>query len=184
MIQLREDCLMIQQPGGGSIPFSAEDLTLEFVGGAVGLVDPEILHNAAMGVLHYFQEEMGRKSITVGEFAQALAKVLNGLGIVAEVTEVRIADTVRVADLRQLAAGSGKLGELEFFTRLRQTLRDQLAEQPRAVEFRGLRGCVKQLVGRKHWCPACDRMQSWILESLQGWFGQEPGAANTSMVIR
>ncbi len=184
MIQLREDCLMIQQPDGGSIPFSAEDLTLEFVGGAVGQVDQELLNNAAMGVLHYFQEELERTSITVAEFAEALAKVLNGLGVVAEVTEVRIADPVRVSDLRVLAAGSGKMGELEFFARLRQTLKDQLADRPRAVEFRGLRGCVKQLVGRKHWCPACDRMQAWIIESLQAWFGQEPGAEKTAMVIR
>jgi hypothetical protein len=113
MIQLREDCLMIQQPDGGSIPFSAEDLTLEFVGGAVGQVDQELLNNAAMGVLHYFQEELERTSITVAEFAEALAKVLNGLGVVAEVTEVRIADPVRVFDLRVLAAGSGKMGELD-----------------------------------------------------------------------
>lgn len=184
MIQLRADCLMIQQPGGGSIPFTAEDLMLEFVGGAVGQVDPELLNNAALGVLHYFQEELGRTSITINEFAEALAKVLNGLGIMAEVTEVRVADSVRVSDLRALAAGSGKMGELEFFARLRQTLKEQLADQPRALEFRGLRGCVKQLVGRKHWCPACDRMQAWIVESLQAWFGQEAGASKTAMVIR
>lgn len=184
MIQLREDCLLVEQPGGGYLPLSADQLTLEFVGGAAHLVDDEVMRNVAAGVLHYFREELGRTTVTVGEFAQALARVLNGLGFTAEVTEVKFADAVRIADLRQLACGSGKLGELEFFQRLRDTLRAQLAESPKALEFRGLRSCVKQLVGRKHWCPACDRMEAWIVESLRSWFVREAGSARTALVVR
>jgi hypothetical protein len=184
MIQLREDCLLVEQPGGGYLAWSASQLTLEFVGGGSGFVDEETLRHVAAGVLHYFRDELERTTVTVGEFAEALTKVLNGLGFIAEVTEVRIGDTAGVADLRQLASGSGKLGELEFFTKLRETLRQQLAAAPRAVEFRGLRGCVKQLAGRKHWCPTCDRMEAWIVETLRGWFGQEPGAEKTALVVR
>ncbi len=184
MIQLREDCLLVEQPGGGYLPWSADQLTLEFVGGAAEQVDAEVLRHVAAGVLHYFREELGRTTVTVGEFAQALARVLNGLGFAAEVTEVKLGNPVRVADLRKLACGSGKLGELEFFQRLRESLREQLADSPKAVEFRGLRSCVKQLAGRKHWCPTCDRMEVWILESLQRWFELEPASAHTALVVR
>jgi len=184
MIQLREDHLLVEQPGGGYLAWSADQLALEFVGGAAGLLDAEMLKHVSAGVMHYFREELDRTTVTVGEFAEALTKVLNGLGFTAEVTEVRVGDNRRVADLRQLACRTGKLGELEFFTQLREVLRKELATAPRAVEFRGLRGCVKQLVGRKHWCPACDTMEAWIVESLRGWFGQEPGAEKTALVVR
>lgn len=184
MIQLREDCLLVEQPGGGYVPWSANQLTLEFIGGAANLMDDEVLRHVAAGVLHYFREELGRTMVTVGEFAQAIARVLNGLGFSAEVTEVKLGDPVRIADLQQLAHGSGKLGELEFFLRLRATLREQLAGAPRTVEFRGLRSCVKQLVGRKNWCPACDRMEAWIIDSLRRWFELEPASARTALVVR
>jgi len=183
MIALHEDCLVIESAEGAHLPCSVEHLTLEFIGQAAAAVEPEVLKQAAAGVLHYFKHEQGRQFITVGEFAEALAKVLDGFGIHAKVLEVP-EGLVRTADLRALAAGSGKLGELEFFQRLRAVLRERLAERPRRIEFLGLRGCVKQLAGRKHWCPACERLQGWIVETLRAWYQLEPEARETALVVR
>lgn len=183
MIALRDDCILVEDVKGICLPCSVDQLTLEFVGNAADTLDPEVLKQAAAGVLHYFKHEQGRQFVTVGEFAAALAKVLDGFGINAKVTEVQDA-RIRTADLRSLAAGSGKLGELEFFAKLRTALKEQLAERPRRIEFRGLRGCVKQLTGRKHWCPECERLEHWILEVLRGWYQQEPDARGTALVVR
>lgn len=184
MIALHKDCLLVGDAKGAYLPCSVEHLTLEFVGHADEALDPEVLKQAAAGVLHYFKHEQGRQFVTVGEFASALAKVLDGFGIQAKVTDIQDGTRVRTSDLRVLASGAGKLGELEFFSRLRTALREQLADRPRRVEFRGLRGCVKQLTGRKHWCPACDQLEHWIIEVLRGWFQQQPEAHNTALIVR
>ncbi|HAB18251.1 MAG TPA: hypothetical protein DCE44_17630, partial [Verrucomicrobiales bacterium] len=130
MIALREDCMLVEQDDGNYLPCSVDQLTLEFVGSAATLLEPDVLKNAAAGVLHYFKHELGRSFVTVAEFAVALAKALDGLGITADIAYVGDGASTRVTDLRALAAGSGKLGELEFFSKLRAALRDQLAERP------------------------------------------------------
>lgn len=184
MIALREDCLLVEGDDGNYLPCSADQLTLEFVGSAAEVVAPDILQNAAAGVLHYFKHELGRAYVTAEEFAGALAKALDGLGITADISYVGEGAPIRVTDLRSLAAGSGKLGELEFFFRLRAALREQLAERPKRIEFCGLRSCVKQLAARSHWCPKCDQLADWILELLRGWYAQEPAARETALVVR
>ncbi|MBN8247153.1 MAG: hypothetical protein J0L84_06885 [Verrucomicrobia bacterium] len=183
MIALHEDFLLVEGPEGVHLPCSVDHLTLEFIGQAAASVEPEILKQAAAGVLHYFKHEQGRQFITVGEFTEALAKVLDGFGIQAKVMEVQEGQ-VRTSDLRALAAGAGKLGELEFFQQLRTELRQRMSERPRRIEFLGLRGCVKQLTGRKHWCPACERLQGWIVENLRRWYQLEPEAGGTALVVR
>jgi hypothetical protein len=56
-------------------------VTVEFIGDAKSLLDPQLVHHAAHAVLHYFKVEQGKNQVSVGEFAQALATVLRGLGI-------------------------------------------------------------------------------------------------------
>ena len=72
------------------LPCSVDQLTLEFVGSAAELVDAESLKHAAAGVLHYFKHELGRSLISTAEFAGALAKVLEGLGITAESSDAEV----------------------------------------------------------------------------------------------
>jgi hypothetical protein len=189
MIALRNDCLLVAKEDGGFVPCSIEQLTLEVVGGAADAIDPEWLRQAAASVLHYFKTDLGRTHVTVEEFAEALTRVLAGLGLTAEVADIKTTPAGPVdgriwrADLRQIAVQSGKLGELGFLQHLREEFRQGLQEEPSAVEFLGLRGCVKQLAGRKHWCPACDRLQGWIIDSLRSWYGQEIGPRRIALVI-
>src|ERR1041384_1215785 len=72
MILLRRDCLVFKKPDGESIPAAAQEFAVELIGEALGLLDEEVVKNAAQAVLHYFREELGQTTITVGEFSAAL----------------------------------------------------------------------------------------------------------------
>lgn len=199
MIELKRDCIWLAQEGGEAIPCSVEDLTFEVVGGGSADIEPEVLRNAASAVLHYFKVDQGRTRITLGEFAEALARVLMGLGYPVEVAggspggsaelvnpnnSTGAPEGVRTTDLRILACESGKMGELSFFPRLHSALRESLADGVRTVEFRGLRGAVKQLLGKKHWSKGCRELEERILESIRNWYAQERAGQKKALVIR
>jgi hypothetical protein len=186
MIQLRDDCLLLQKETGETVPCTAEHITVELMGGALGDLDAETVRNAAAGVLHYFKAELGKEFVTVGEFAQALARVLNGFGFAIECSSVGggVEAQVATADLRELAKASDKGFELEFFSRLRETLHNTLAETPRAVQFHGLRGCVKQLAGARRWCPRCRRLHEQIVDFLRLCLSQDARGRGCALVVR
>lgn len=186
MIDLDRDSIWLTQPDGEAVPCSLEALTFEIAGSEASQLDPEVLRNAAAGVLHYFKDELGRTQVTLGEFAAALARVLEGLGLCVEVSAGDgdpAAPAVRQSDLRELACESGKLGELDFFPRLHSTLRRELAADPARLEFRGLRSAVKQLLGRKHWSSSCRDLEERILVALREWWIQEKGDRRTLLLV-
>src|SRR5471030_2026414 len=100
MIALQSDHLLFQLTNGESIPCSAEMITIEIAGNSEGLIDPEMLRHAAASVFHYFKSELARQTVTVGEFAFALEKVLRTLGLTlyADQSELRPQKTLE-ADL-------------------------------------------------------------------------------------
>src|SRR6266566_150879 len=81
MILLRPDCLVFNTPNGESIPCSVHEVSIELLGQTADWVDRELVQNAALAVLHYFKEELGRTSVTVAEFSQALEQALTNLGL-------------------------------------------------------------------------------------------------------
>jgi hypothetical protein len=192
MIQLHPDALFFKTSSGEIIPCSAEQVTVEFIGDAKSLLDPQLVQHAAHAVLHYFKVEQGKNQVSVGEFAQALATVLRGFGL-----EVRDSDTddppaqtpatglrpVAEADLRQLAFDSGKGFELLFFSRLRNELRCQLRRSPRMIRFKGLRGCVKQLAGARRWNGRCQQLNDQIVGYLRDCLNTETRPDFCSMVV-
>jgi len=187
MIALKSDALVFATARGELIPCSAESVVVELVGDSASALDPQMLRQAASAVLHHFKVELGKPCVTVGEFAQALARVLRGFGLrVREST----ADSQPVpvpgpgTDLRTLAAGPGGSAELFFFQRLRHALRDQLAGEPNTVRFSGLRGCVKRLAGARRWCKRCQRLQDHIVEYLRTCLDREACTANCMLVVR
>jgi hypothetical protein len=187
MIQLRDDCLLIQQPSGETIPCSAQEVTIELAGGASGDVDPEVIRHAAAAVLHYFKVELGREFVTIAEFSAALGRVLRGFGFEVECAEEPNADkrpTVIRADLRQIAQASGKAFELCFFTRVRSVLIDALDHTPRAVEFHGLRGCVKQLMGARRWCNRCRSFEEQLVDYLRECLIREPKRNGVALLVQ
>ena len=184
MIALHSDCLMFQLANGESIPCSVEMICIEVHGNSEGLIDPEMLRHAAASVFHYFKQELARESVTVGEFAGALERVLRGFGftIRAGPAESPAPELVE-SDLHHLAGGSSGSLELLFYPRLRDELRLQLQRSPRVLRFRGLRRCVKKLAGAQRWSNRCEVMQDQIVEYLRGCLTAESGAKTCSLVV-
>ena len=187
MIALMSDCLLFRLASGESVPFSAEMISVELVGDTAGKFDPELLRHATASVFHYFKSELGRETVTVGEFAGALEKVLRGLGFNVSSAEPdppwHERQEMVEADLRVLARESGESRELFFFPRLRGELRAQLRRTPRLVRFRGLRDCVKQLAGARRWSSRCEKLEEQIVEYLRGCLGAEPEQADCALVV-
>jgi hypothetical protein len=184
-------------------------ISVELTGDGIGSFDPEFLKHAASAVFHYFKHDLGRVTVTVGEFAGALEKVLRGFGLNSEALEddstgEDLADEVfaeqnsgeedftapnstdrRVlkSDLRRLACESGKGFELFFFPRLRDELRQQLLLSPEVLHFRGLRSCVKQLTGARRWSRRCQSLQDQIVEFLRNCFTTEANQPNCALLV-
>ena len=153
------------------MPCSAELVAVELMGDSANLLDPEVLHHVAAGVLHYFRDELGQIMVSVGEFSEALARVLRGFGFVVTGEEDEVANEppsasvparVSEANLQRLANEAGDAFELTFFPRLRTEVHERLRESPALLRFIGLRSCVKQLAGARRWCPRCQHLSDQI----------------------
>lgn len=182
MIALQSDCLLFRLANGESVPCSAEMITVEIVGDLSSLPDPELLRHAAASVFHYFKTELACETVTIGEFAGALEKVLCGLGFTLRSGSIRSRETIET-DLGRLARDAGDNLELFFFPRLRDELRAQLRQSPRVVRFRGLRVCVKQIAGARRWSARCDRMREQIVAYLRQCLIAEPEQNECALVV-
>jgi hypothetical protein len=165
MIALATDYLVFQMATGESMPFSADAISDELMGEGDSTYDPEMVGHAANAVFHYFKHELGYQTVTLGEFAGALEKVLDGLKLGRGTVER--AKLVRETDLSALARDCGVGGELVFFPRLRELLGLHLQGGCRVIRFGGLRSCVKQLSGARRWSVKCQMMQEQVVEYLR-----------------
>jgi hypothetical protein len=184
MIALASDYLVFQMATGESVPCSAEVISVELADTPVGAFDPHVVQQAASAVFYYFRHELGRQTVSVGEFAGALQRVLRSLGAVVPAS-ARASDQRRVpeSDLCRLARESGPGGELFFFPRLRAELSLQLLQAPRIVRFHGLRGCVKQLAGAQRWSPRCRNLEAQIVAYLRGCLSAEGGRLDSALLV-
>jgi hypothetical protein len=183
MILLAADCLLFQLANGESVPFTAETISVELVGGIAGSLDPEMVQNATAAVFHYFKSELNYQTVSVGEFATALQKVLRGFGFnLHSVDDPAATAAVTEDDLRLLA--SEAVGELIFFSQLRDALRRQRDISPQVIRFHGLRGCVKQLTGARRWSPRCEKLRDQIVDYLRQCIAAEPKPADCVLVVK
>ena len=108
MIALASDCLLFETMDGESIPFSAEMISFELMGNSKHLLDADFVKQASKAVFHYFRNELGRQTVTVGEFAGALEKVLRSFGYRVQSAEDDVPAKPRSkdADLRKLGQES------------------------------------------------------------------------------
>jgi hypothetical protein len=166
MIALATDYLVFQMATGESVPFSADAISDELMGEGDSNYDPELVGHAANAVFHYFKHELGYQTVTLGEFAAALEKVLDEFNLGDRGTVER-AKLVRESDLSALARDCGVGGELVFFPRLRGELGLHLQTNCRVIRFSGVRNCVKQLSGARRWSVKCQMMQEQIVEYLR-----------------
>ncbi|MGH7951671.1 MAG: hypothetical protein ACREFE_07095 [Limisphaerales bacterium] len=183
MIALSSKCLLFQLNNGESVPCSPEMISIEVIGNNDNLLDPEMLRHAAASVFHYFKNDLARETVTVGEFAHALEKVLRNLGLTLRaplpLSELREIET----DLGLFTRQSTDSLELFFFPRLRDALRAQLRQSPRVLRFRGLRGCVKQLAGARRWSARCETLRDQIVGYLRECLTAEPDKTACALVV-
>jgi hypothetical protein len=182
MIQLHRDYLLLESPHGQIIPCSAELVAVELVGGAADWLDPELVREAAAAVLHYFKEDLGRSTVSVGEFSKALEQSLQSMGLSLSADQPVESHHVRSFDLRELAV-AGKCLELTFFQSLREELHAGLDASPRVLRFHDLRGCVKQLVGCQRWTPRCQTLHDQIVGYLRACLETESPMKACDLVI-
>ena len=184
MILLSDSFLFFQMPSGESIPFSAEMISVELADGSSDPYSQDFLEHAAASVFHYFKHDLGRKTVSVAEFAEAFESVLNGLGLKrGAAPDAGNIDDSANKDLLLLLAHAGIAGELAFFPRLRTAVLAQFQLTPRLVRFRGLRGCVKRLLGAERWSPRCDQMRDQIIEFLQHTLSKETAGRSCALVV-
>jgi hypothetical protein len=183
MIQLHRDYLLIETAKGELIPCSAELVAVELAGDAAGSLDPELFRQAASAVLHYFKNDLGCATVSVGEFSSALQQALRALGLEIQ-PGVQEEAPLRSCDLRRLAAGADRAFELSFFGLLRDEMRTRLSEAPTVLRFHGLRGCVKQLAGAKRWSQRCQVLNDQIVEYLRACLAADSAAGSCGLVIR
>jgi hypothetical protein len=183
MISLAADCLVFKLASGERIPFSAEMVSVDFMGESAQTYDPEFLRHATSAVFHYFKHDLGRQTVSVAEFAEALEKVLHGFSP-GKPTAVQACDgEVAVSDLCRLVRESEGECELFFFPRLREELRQQLLRNPRLVRFEGLRACVKRLTGARRWTPRCQGLEEQIVDFLRECLGAEAKQKEFALVV-
>jgi hypothetical protein len=190
MIQLKTDCLIFHTHDGEQVPCSAEWVTLELMGEGADLIDPEVVQNASAAVLHYFKHELNRQTVSVGEFAIALEKVLRSFGLSVYADHqghspvVPIPPKVLESNLHDLASNATNEGfELLFFPQLRQELRRQLDQSPNVLRFHGLRGCVKQLAGAERWNHRCQSLHDQIVDFLRSCWETEPARRSCALMV-
>lgn len=185
MIQLHPDYLCVKDSGGTATPVAAETLAFDVVTEAGGSVDPEIIRQAAAAVLYYFKSELGYSTVTLSEFATELERVLRAFGLNAAVSATE-EPCLRLAryDLRALALDAPAEMELLFFPKLRTTVQRTLRDAPQVLQFVGLRGCVKLLLGARRWSRRCQAFSEEIVDFLRRCFRQESDAARCALVVR
>lgn len=171
MIALSSDCLIFKMEDGQSMPCSADMIAIEMAGQGTSDFDEEFVQQAANAVFHYYKHEKGQLSVTVGEFAGSLEKVLQGFALQASPVSPPLStqsrDGVVFSDLRRIARESGRGCELIFFPRLREELRRNLAIGTRMLHLGGLRSCVKHLLGAQRRSQRCRELEEQIVHFVR-----------------
>ncbi len=182
MIQLHPEYLIFETSQGELIPCSAESVTIEMIGDAASVLDPEVVREAAAAVVHYFKHDLARETVSVAEFSEALERALKCFGF--EVTTS--CDSPRRlpgTDLRELASSSEDF-ELGFFQRVREEFHRQAVESTDVIRFCGLRGSVKKVVGAKRWSQRCEQFSEQVVDFLRECLTIEGGSPSRGLVVR
>jgi len=185
VIALASNCLLFELANGESVPFMAENISVDVTGTTDGVFDADFVRHAANAVFHYFRYELGKKIVSVAEFAGALEKVLVKFAACAAATAQSLPKLpILESDLHLLAQEPGQDSELFFFARLREELRRQLGRAQGVVRFRGLRLCVKRLTGARRWSLRCRKLEEQIVEYLRECLNAEPREAELALVVQ
>ena len=185
MIQLHTDCLVFETSDGESIPCSAQDVTVELLGDAALELEPHLVTEAAEAVLFHFKVDLGRASVTVGEFTMALERILRGFGfkVMAADDNEETSDSATETNLHDLAHQAGEGLEMVFFCTLRDQIHADLHGKPELLRVKGLREAVKKLTGAKKWSPRCQKLNDQIVDYLRHIVSKHQQKAKLTLMI-
>ena len=184
MIALQSDCLIFQLTNGESVPCSPEMISVEIVGDSDGNLDPEMLHHAAASVFHYFKKELERETVTVGEFASALEKVLRRLGLTMHADGFAAAHAGDDRDRPGPVRARIRRQPGTFF--LPAPAR-RIADAAPPVAAHGALSRAARLrqatAGAQRWSARCEKMQEQIIEYLRECLTAEPDQKGCALVV-
>jgi hypothetical protein len=180
MIALAADCILLRRKNGESEPVNSQAISIEVLSDGQPPFDEDFIKEASTAVLHYFKNEEGRDSVTLGEFAEALEKVLAGFCQTNNKADTEDSRHIVEADLQGLVADTAF--ELTFFTQLRAELRTYLRLSPQVLRFRGLRNCVLRLTGARRWTARCEHLSEQIVAYLRECLATESQCACALLV--
>ncbi|MDP7010018.1 MAG: hypothetical protein QF685_01445 [Verrucomicrobiota bacterium] len=186
MIQLHTDCLVFETAAGETIPCSAQDVTVELLGDAAHELEPQMITEAAEAVLFYFKVDLGRNSVSVGEFTMALERILRGFGFKIMATDEENSHSnpdATETDLHDIAHQVGEGLEMLFFCTLRDQIHADLHGKPELLRVKGLRNAVSKLTGAKQWSPRCQKLNDQIVEYLRHIVSQHQQDAKLTLMI-
>jgi len=185
MITLASDCLLFEVGAGETIPYSADMVAVELEGHTAKQFDSDFVQHATNAVFHYFKHELGRQTVSLGEFVGALEKVLGGFAAPEQpASETNSRPGVAEFDLHRLAGESGPGSELFFFPRLRAELQRHLRQGSRVLRFRGLRDCVKYVAGTRRWGLRCQGLEGEIVDYLRQCLSAESAPKEIALVVK
>jgi hypothetical protein len=177
------------ETGTGVIPCAVDDLVVELIGDGIVGISSDLLREASLGLLKYFREDLGREQVTVAEFAQALASVMQGFGFDLKLEAISEAietepDSQRVAEIAlDKLANNGEALKAGFFPRIRRELHQRLEETPALIRLTGLRSCVKLLARSNRWNGRCQRLSDQIVTYLRLCFAERSSGSNCVILV-
>lgn len=186
MINLADNCILLEMPSGEIVPCSADAISVTLAGNTMQDFDEDTIRQAARAVFHYFKHDQGRWMISASEFSDALAQALRGLGLTVSATQA-VVDEVSVVelDMEPMALEAGSDFELAFFPRLRQEMRKTLTPAPpKIMRFIGLKSCVKTLTGAKRWNADCRALSEQIVSYLRQCFATDCLTPECTLVVQ
>ena len=186
MIQQRSDCLVFETASGECIPCSAEELTVELIGEGSKSLTPEVIHNAAAALLHYFKYEVSKEKVTIGEFTEALVDLLQKLGY--QVSEsgsiVSSEETYVEIHLDDFVDHQSAAMEMAFFSKLRSAVKEALSDSAPSLKITGLRPCVLALSGSRRWNNRCRELSDHIVGFLRQCITTDVRTKHCDLIVR
>jgi hypothetical protein len=185
MIQVQPDCFWIQTEKGDLIPCSPDSIAIEILGNETPLLDPEVVKQAVHAILYYYQNDLGRNSITIAEFTQSLEEALKSVEGISKKPILETEDKIILQmDIAGLAERANSGFELLFFNELRQVMTEKLASKPHIVQCVRLREGIKMILHQNHWNHKCQQLSDQVVAYLRSLLKTHPDRPSCALIIR
>ena len=172
MIQCCEDICWVRAADGRSVPFDGARLVRSIRRAAETAGHADWWPGDAVGeaVFLAIQEYFPRQTIGAAELAVVVVKMLTMVGFadIASAYQRRSQYAeIRLDQMTAPASAASAATELGFFQQLDAALRVTARTELASVYVCGLRSCVMQLRGARHWTESCQRLAEDIVSHVR-----------------